>query len=99
MPKVKKRKAIKSKETLSHNDCRLRACIWCGKKKSPGSVRVISHTQLLLIQKHGSPSLDPATDDMLPKVLCSTCRLGLKDFESPPATGIKNHLPTRFEWE
>ena len=95
MPKVK----TKRKGKLTHNECRMRACIWCGKKRSPGSLQNISKVNLLLIQKHGSASLDPATDSHLPKVICTSCRLGLKELETPPESGIKNHLPTLFDYE
>ena len=97
MPKGR-RKPKFTRQKFKHNECRMRACIWCGKRKTPGSVRELTQAQLLLVQKHGNPSLDPATDNLLPKVICSTCRLGLSELESPPATGIKNHLPSLFNW-
>ena len=94
MPKVK----AKSKRNLklTHNECRLRACIWCGKKKSPGSLQSIGQKNLHLIQNHGNTCLDPATDDYLPKVICTSCRLGLRALDSP--NGGRNNLPPLFSW-
>ena len=100
MPKAKSK--TKKKEALTHNGCRMRACIWCGKKRAPGSLTNISQKNLTLIQKHGSARLDPATDDMLPKVICTSCRLGLRELESPRAEGNKHHstqLPPLFDYE
>ena len=95
MPKVKAKRKVK----LNHNECRLRVCIWCGKKRSPGSLQNISKANLLLIQSHGDASLDPASDSGLPKVICPSCRLGLKELETPPEGGIKHHLAPLFDYE
>ena len=104
MPKAKKRKVPQKRgglthkeRQLTHNECLMRSCIWCGKKRNPGSLQNISQKNLLLIQKHGSASLEPSTDPHLPKVICTSCRLGLKDLETPPDSGKTHHLPPLFD--
>lgn len=95
MPKVKKKCA--RKEKLTHDQCRMRICIWCGKKRPPGSVRPISQANLRLVSKHGGANLDPSSDDQLPKAMCTSCRLGLKELETPSANG-RHQLPPFFDY-
>ena len=103
MPKVKAKglKALKGerKEKLTHNACRMRACIWCGKSRDPSALQNISQKNLERIKRYGSPSLDPASDDRLPKAICTSCRLGLGDLESPNKVGRKHLLPPLFDYE
>ena len=95
MPKVKRKS--QGREKLTHNECRMRGCIWCGKKRSPGSLRPLNQAQLLLVQKHGDASLDPTTDDQLPKAICTSCRLGLSALENEDS-GIRYQLPDLFDY-
>ena len=94
MPKAKAKKGA-SRQKLTHDECRMRACLWCAKRKSPGSLQPLSQNNLLLVQKHGGTNLDPASDDQLPKTLCTSCRLGLKALENG---GTRNKLPDLFDY-
>ena len=98
MPKTKKKKQSNRNLTLTHNECRMGACVWCGKKRSRGSLQPISQKNLFLIQKYGNASVNPSSDDQLPKVICTSCRLGLSEFESSSSSGARNRLLPLFDW-
>ena len=64
------------KKRLTHDQCRLKVCVLCVKKKP--SVRPISSKVRDLIQCH-IPGLNFENDTRLPNAICNNCRGALQD--------------------